>query len=61
MKDLLSKEHYCYKIYNEKQWLPPSIDNPLYGLPPPHPQWGSNYEKLWNCICAYSNKIKVIL
>ena len=34
MKDLLSKEHYCYKIYNEKQWLPPSIDNPLYGLPP---------------------------
>ena len=35
MKDLLSKEHYCYKIYNEKQWLPPTIDNPLYGLPPP--------------------------
>ena len=37
MKDLLSKEHYCYKIHTvlmKSIAYPPSIDNPLYGLPP---------------------------
>ena len=45
MKDVLGKEHYCFKIHNiinENQCLPPplsppllpSVDNPLYGLPP---------------------------
>ena len=39
MKDLLSKEHYCYKIYTlllmKRSTYPPSINAP----PPPHPIW----------------------
>ena len=37
MKDLLSKERYCYKIpalLTKSSAYPSSIDNPLYGLPP---------------------------
>ena len=38
MKDLLSKDHYCYKIHTllmkPSAYNPPSIDNFLYGLPP---------------------------
>ena len=38
MKNLLSKEHYCYNtIYTllmKSSAYPLSIDNPLYGLPP---------------------------
>ena len=40
MEDLLSKEHYCYKIHGSlmtSSAYPPSVDNPLYGLPPPPP------------------------
>ena len=36
MKDLLSKDHYCYKIHTllmKSSAYSPSIDNPLYGLP----------------------------
>ena len=38
MKDLLSKEHYCYKIYTllvKSSAHSPYIDNPLDVLPPP--------------------------
>ena len=37
MKDLLSKEQYCFKIHTtneEKSLHPTPIDNPLYGLSP---------------------------
>ena len=38
MKDLLSKDHYCYKIHTllmkPSAYKPPSIDNFLYGLLP---------------------------
>ena len=41
MKDLLNKEHYCYKIHTlltkSGVYSPPSVENPspsLYGLPP---------------------------
>ena len=37
MEELLSKEHYCYKIdilLMKSNAYTPSIDNPLYGLPP---------------------------
>ena len=39
MKDLLSKEHYCYKIHTLMKgsaYPPfPPVLAPLYGLPPP--------------------------
>ena len=39
MKNLLSKEHYCYKIHTllmkSSAYPHPSIDNPLYELPRP--------------------------
>ena len=39
MKQLLSKEHYCYKIQTSltksNGYLPLLLTNPLYGLPPP--------------------------
>ena len=40
MKNLLSKEHYCYKIYallTKSSVYPPPIDNLQYGLPPTPP------------------------
>ena len=38
MKDLLTKRHYCYKVHTSlmtSSAYAPSVDNPLYGLPPP--------------------------
>ena len=45
MKDMLSKEHYCYKIHTSlmESSAPPSIDSPLYGLIPPPPHF---YKKI---------------
>ena len=40
MKDLLSKEHYCYKIHvllMTNTAYPSYIRHLLYGLPPPSP------------------------
>ena len=40
MKGLLTKKHYCYKVHTSlmtSSAYPPSVDNPLYGLPPPPP------------------------
>ena len=40
MKDLLTKKHYCYKVHTSlmtSSAYPPSVDNPLYGLPQPPP------------------------
>ena len=37
MKDLLSKEHYCYKIHtslSKSTGYPACYKQPLYGLPP---------------------------
>ena len=48
MKDLLTKKHYCYKIHTSLMTgsaYPPSVDNPLYELPPPPSflQWCKSY------------------
>ena len=45
MEDLLSKEHYCYKIHGSlmtSSAYPPSVDNSLYGPPPPPHSYKKN-------------------
>ena len=49
MKDLLTKKHYCYKVHTSlmtSSAYPPSVDNPLYGLPHPLPPPPFLQEKL---------------